>query len=212
MIPGAGADRRMYAPQLEQFPDMIVPEWLPPLSLNESLGSYAERMASRIDTSAPFVLGGVSLGGMIAQQMALAIKPEALILISTCNSWKAIPLIFRLTGKLLRFLPDGFMRIVQYCLSGAALMMHLPHKRLYVAMLREVPPTLVRWQSGAPVEWSLEGTLTMPVFQIQGAKDILILLKRVNATTVIPDGDHLMNNTHAQEINAFITECLGKVP
>jgi len=100
MIPGTATDRRMFAPQLEQFPDLAIPEWLPPRDLDESLESYSQRLSQEINTSSPFALGGVSLGGMIAQQMALYLKPQALILIATANTCKALSFSAWLAGKI----------------------------------------------------------------------------------------------------------------
>ena len=42
------------------------------------------------------------------------------------------------------------------------------------------------------------------VFQIHGGRDPLIPARRVEADEIIPDGGHLINVTHAREVNAFI--------
>ena len=211
MIPGSGADRRMFIPQLDQFPDILIPQWLPPLELKESLESYSRRLSKTIDTSSPFVLGGVSLGGMIAQEMALSLKPAALILIATCSTSKAMPLTRRLAGKLTRALPDPVVKWLFILLSKAVLATHSKRKRIYAAMLKELPPRLVRWQSGAATNWSLHGTLPMPVFQIHGGKDPIIPVKNVKAQKVIADGGHLINATHETQVNNFIADSLAKI-
>jgi len=207
MIPGSGTDWRMYAPQLEEFPDMMIPEWLPPMGRKESLQSYAERLADTIDTSSPFILGGVSLGGMLAQQMAPQLKPVAVILIASCSTSRAIPLRFRLLGKFMRWLPNFMVKLtllwMSFIIKSAKA---FNHQALYAQMLKEISPELVRWQSGAATEWCLKEPLKVPVFHIHGAEDPIIPLKKVKPDTVIENGGHLINVTHADRINELIAD------
>jgi len=208
MIPGASTDRRMYMPQLERFPTMEVPEWLPPQDLHESLESYARRLSAKIDTSEPFVVGGVSLGGMIAQEMALILKPKAVILISSCSSYKNIAMKWRLSGKLTSILPDSIIKSLSDGLAKAMQLTHVKRKNIYAIMLREMNPHLVRWQSGAATRWTLKSTLSMPVYHIHGDKDNVIPIKNITPNKVVPGGTHLINVTHEHEVNDFIAECL----
>lgn len=211
MIPGTGTDWRMYTPQMEQFGNLQVPQWLPPMELKEPLESYARRLAAKIDVTSGYVLGGVSLGGMIAQQMALSLKPQALILISTCSTYKSLPLLWRISGKITRLLPDIAVKFLFFLLSKMVSAAKLRRKEIYARMLREMPPQLVRWQSGAATQWELERKVSVPVYQLHGGKDPIIPVKNIAGAAVIRDGGHLINITHEKEVNAFITESLNKV-
>lgn len=208
MIPGSATDYRVFAPQLEQFPGITSPHWLPPLKLKESLESYAWRLGEEIDVSRPFILGGVSLGGMIAQQMALSLQPKGLILIATCHTSKALPWTRRVMGKFTRALPDFAVRIMLLLLSQGVSLSRLKRRKTYAQMLREMPPRLVRWQSGAATEWKPKTLLTLPVFQIHGEKDPVIPVGNVRPTRVVKGGGHLINVTHESEVNAFIRESI----
>jgi pimeloyl-ACP methyl ester carboxylesterase len=214
LFPGSGTDWRLYAPQIEVFSNVIIPEWLPPLDLDESLESYVLRLRSRIDTSGPFILGGVSLGGMIAQEMALLVKPAAVLLIATCTSAKALSFWARLSGKLTRLLPDAFCRFQLKLLSWLVsrfLSDQVKYKALYVQMLKEMSPRLVRWQSGAAVKWSLRKELEVPVFHIHGVRDEIIPFRNVEPSDVIKGGGHVINATHDKEVNRFISRCIKAV-
>lgn len=220
MIPGTGTDRRMYLPQLEKFPDMIIPEWLPPLERKEPIASYAKRLSAQIDTSGSFFLGGTSHGGMIAQEMAKNINPLGLILISTCNTYKALPLLWRISGKLTRLSPDIlvklWLKLLSYIVSFAD-KNKVPHKDAYSKMIADLPSSLMRWQSGAATDWSMKETLTIPTFHIHGGKDKIVPLKNVikfgkTPERIIENGGHLINATHASTVNDFIASCLAETP
>jgi len=48
------------------------------------------------------------------------------------------------------------------------------------------------------------------LFHIHGSADRLIPASRVKATHVVPDAGHLVNVTHAGEVNAFIRRVLDR--
>lgn len=211
MIPGTATDWRMYSPQLENFPTMIVPSWLPPLE-RETISSYARRLAESINTTHPFFLGGTSLGGMIAQEMAKTVKPSGLILIATSSSSQALPQIWRVLGKVIYRCPDVVVKLLLKIFSLCAHLLNtnrFPHKKIYARMLSQMSPSIVRWQSGVATEWSLDSSLDVPVFRIHGAKDKIFPLENIShPQQVVRDAGHWVNVTHAGEVNAFISACL----
>jgi hypothetical protein len=66
LIPRVGADRRLFDAQRSCAGDLHVIEWIPAVAADEPLTEYAKRLATTIDTSRPFVIGGASFGGMVA--------------------------------------------------------------------------------------------------------------------------------------------------
>ena len=87
LIPGLGTDERLFERQRSAFPDLWVPPWIL-VRGNEGLADYAARMAGVIANkqTEPFVLGGVSLGGMLAYEIARHVKPQAVVLIASCRT------------------------------------------------------------------------------------------------------------------------------
>ena len=207
MIPGAGTDERMYAPQCDSISELIPVPWLPPLSLTEPIESYARRLAQTIDQTSPYALGGVSLGGMIAQEMAQILNPTALILIASCHTSMALPITHRLAGRLERWLPDWYNKSVLWVLSRIVLLVRNPYSRIISQMLATMPPRLVRWQEGAAVTWAGNLSFTIPVFHLHGTRDLIIPCKNVCPTETIKGG-HLISGRQYKQVNAFILRAL----
>lgn len=97
-ISGLGAGRDIF--DYLQFPEnwnVQHLDWLEP-EVNEGFHPYVKRLSAGINTDEPFVLTGVSFGGMVAQEMATIVHPEKLILISSIRSAKGLPAFLRI-GK-----------------------------------------------------------------------------------------------------------------
>jgi pimeloyl-ACP methyl ester carboxylesterase len=212
LLPGLGADHRLLQPQREAFPQLIVPPWIPPRK-NESLPQYAARMAETVAPSrdAPLVLGGVSFGGMLACEMARWLKPDAVVLIASCRTRKGLRPICAPGRWLLPLIPVQAWSVAKL-LSGPV--MRLKHRRsaakrnLLTSMFKESDSTFMHWTLQAILNWEPTPLAGVPVLQIHGRRDALIPARRVDADAWIPDGGHLINVTHAKEVNAFLRQAL----
>src|SRR5260221_587394 len=107
LLPGVGADRRLFDAQRSCAANLRVIEWIDPVAPDEPLTNYARRLASTIEPSLPFVLGGASFGGMVALEVARHIQPDAVILIGSCRSPSSLPAIYRFLRALSDLVPDS---------------------------------------------------------------------------------------------------------
>jgi len=100
LIPGLGADHRLFH-KLIWKPGQTVSalDWIEPIEA-ESIQAYALRMCGQIDSNKPFILLGVSLGGIVAIEMAKIIHPEKIILVSSIKNRREKPFYYAL-GKYL---------------------------------------------------------------------------------------------------------------
>ena len=206
LLPGLGADGRLFGPQRSAFSNLIVPPWIPPTD-NETLPAYASRLAETITATAPMVLGGVSFGGMVACEMAKHLQPDALVLIGTCRSPRGIRPICRMFRPLLPLLPARLFELSKVFapLGLGVLGRGTPeHKELVIAMLGDTDARFIKWVCAAILNWTPGPPPEIPVRQIHGRHDQIIPSKRVDADEVIPGGGHLVNLTHAEQVNAFI--------
>lgn len=98
-IPGLAADCRV-------FHHIRVPSgytlkclsWMK-IEQGDTLVSYALKMATQIDRSKPFMLMGLSMGGMLATEIAKHFPVEQLILISSISSSTELPSWYRWAYK-----------------------------------------------------------------------------------------------------------------
>lgn len=119
LLPGLGANRRLFAPQIGRFGDhpTIVPEW--PRAFNPRLGveALADRLrtvlAARGALDPRSVLVGFSFGGQVALSMARQTveagdpAPRAIVLVSGVRRTSQLTARFRLQVAGSRLLPDA---------------------------------------------------------------------------------------------------------
>jgi pimeloyl-ACP methyl ester carboxylesterase len=205
LLPGLGADQRLFTPQRQAFPDLDVPAWIEPHS-GERLTDYADRLAERLRPRRPLVLGGVSLGGMIAWELARHLRPEALVLIASCRSPQAISRFFRMCGAFGGRMPERLIQGTKpmSVFTAGRLSGGRDYSRLCMRMYCDSDPRFVRWASRAVVEWQPRPPAGGPVFQIHGARDRIIPARGVPADVLVADGGHLINLTHAAVVNEFL--------
>jgi pimeloyl-ACP methyl ester carboxylesterase len=208
LLPGLGADQRLLEPQRWEFPDLLVPPWIPPRP-KELLSDYAARMAAAVAPVAgrPLVLGGVSFGGMAAYEMAKHLKPDAVVLIASCRTRRGLRVVYRLARGLWPMLPVSVWSIAKWFSPPVARFTSrtAPDQRqLLIRMFKEMDPGFMHWVVQAILCWEptpMDGTA---VFHIHGRHDLMIPARRVDADAWIPDGGHMINITHPREVNAFL--------
>ena len=214
LLPGVGADHRLLEPQRAAFPQLVVPPWIPPRK-NESLPQYAARMAETVSPlrDVPLILGGVSFGGMVAYEMARHLKPDAVVLIASCRTRKSLWPIYSLGRWLLPLIPIQAWNVAKL-LSGPVL--RIKHRRsvakreLLTAIFKQSDSRFMHWVLQAILSWEPMPLAGTPVFQIHGGRDCVIPTRRVKADVLIPNGGHLINLTHADEVNALLRHALNK--
>jgi pimeloyl-ACP methyl ester carboxylesterase len=212
LLSGLGADHRLLEPQREEFPQLVTPAWIPPLK-NESLPEYAARLAKTVTRShdAPLILGGVSLGGMLACEMARHLKPDAVVLIASCRTRQGLRPIYGVGRWLLPLIPVQAWSVAKL-LSGPVVRLRLgvpsKQKEVAIAMFRESNSRFMHWALQAILGWEPTPLEGIRVFHIHGGRDPLIPVRCVNADVIIPEGGHMINVSHAREVNAFIRKAL----
>jgi pimeloyl-ACP methyl ester carboxylesterase len=211
LIPGLGADGRMYTPQLKVLKDAVILEHQKPLA-EEKLTEYARRLSAKVDTSEPFILIGTSLGGMIAIEMSKFVHPEKIILISSVKhrgelpGWmramKHLKLHHFLTGeRLIRISNSNVKRFISMRDTNVA--------RLIVDMHNSADPEFVGWAINEVVNWNGGKDYRNDIIHIHGTKDRLFPHRNIKNAIYIPGGSHIMGLTQAHDVNKALLEAIG---
>lgn len=211
MLPGLGADARQFEPQRAAFPGLRVPAWIPHHP-GETLRAYARRFAATVRARRPFFLGGSSFGGMVAQELAAQLRPEAVLLIASARSGRQIAPHLHYFARFAQVLPPrafelgrGLTRLYVRKFGD----LDPAQQALLEAMVAQARPAFVRWGIAAISDWPGAGDLDVPVWHIHGSDDELIPLARVRPDRVVRGAGHLVNLTHAAEVNRFLAEHLA---
>ncbi len=213
LLPGLGADVRLFEPQRAQFPNLIVPGWIEPAK-NETLESFAARMADRIPRTRPLILGGVSLGGMVAAQLAPLVKPDALLLIGTCLHPREISKAARAAASAAPWLTSGAidrMRRLAPVVIRALGPMTSAQRESLLQMTDAVPAAFLRWAGSAIFGWQGAPPPPCPVYRIHGDRDRVIPPPGSGVDLTIHRGGHIPSFTHPGPVNQAIAQLMQRV-
>lgn len=214
LFPGLGADARVFAPQRAINATIEAVEWPEPLNERETLAQYSARIASRIRPRANLYVGGVSLGAMVALEVAQPLEARGVFLIGGCRSHRQIAPLFRTALALAGMMPLAGVRAA-VAASPLALKVfeHLDAGQiaLMTRVLRDHSPRQIRWSCRALLEWECcARPPTVPVYAIHGERDEVVPPDSVKPDQIVPGGHHLINLSHPREVNAFIEARIGR--
>jgi len=207
LIPGMGADGRIFRAQRAVFPQLFVPTWLDPIR-NETLVAYARRFAKAIDPRRPCFVGGASFGGVVALEMAAHLNTLGVFLIGSARSPSAMAWPVRAVRPLARLALALPFPLVS---SMANMSLRSSGRRSSIAtrgllmQVADADATFLRWGTRAILSWQPSSTAGhVPIHQIHGEKDRVFPARLSQADVIIPGAGHLLSVTHGGEVNRFI--------
>ena len=232
-LPGIGANHRLFKHQTAAFPNSYAADWIEPLPA-ESLEQYAVRWTEMIRAelekrpSAPVVVCGVSLGGMVAPYVARQLDAAGCVLLCSIRGPREFPRWYYFDWWLMRHcFPLRMARIFAIQL-GAKLLLLLPGLRQrYVEFevgqqMTEMPTRRFASLSRMMFDWAYrrreeteQSVFSGPTLQIHGTRDPLLSMRLTSPDIHIPGGGHTLTLTHPEEINSIIEQfateiCGGK--
>ena len=208
-IPGLGANETIFSRLNPKLAEIKPLKMVRPAS-DESIGSYASRLAEQIDSSHPFWLLGQSFGGMLAIELARVCPPEKLILISSTKCRKELPWYGRLIGnlRLHRFVPlahPQYTSRISISLNGIKSAEDLAVFKGFAAG-RDIE--LLRWSVDQALRWR-ECALPEKTVSVHGTADRLLPGRYVHPDFWIEGGTHFMIVTKAKEISDLLDRLIG---
>jgi len=207
-ISGLGADKKaFYKLKLPQGYEPVYLDWLTP-NKGETLKEYAIRFSELIKEEEDFILIGLSLGGMIAAEIAHLKCPRKVILLSSISVSDEMPWYFRFAGKIgvQKAIPVSVYKnitILNAFMGGA----NKADRAMLLSFVKQTDPLFIRWAVDAILGWNQQEPLN-DIVHIHGNKDRLLPIRYTHANHVIKDGRHLMVLNKAGEINKVLQEVL----
>ena len=206
LFSGLGADERLFR-NLKPIPGYtyIPVPYVPPASAN-TLAEYASLMIAAHNFQTPCIFGGVSIGGMIAQEVAQIIKSEKLILISTIQLRNELPGLFKLAnnGIVKALLNKPVLEIIA-AVGDKFTIKSTEGRELFYAMLRDSNPSFMKFGAGVVMNWE-PPKANVPVIRIHGTTDRVFPLSRINEKDckLIEGGNHFMIYEKGVEIGEVL--------
>jgi pimeloyl-ACP methyl ester carboxylesterase len=207
-ISGIGADYRLFTHiRLPEGFETHHIHWIPP-GKEETLPTYARRLAGQIDSSEPFVLIGFSLGGIMAVEIAKAYQPVCTIIISSVPISANLPPYYFLADRLR--LPKlasptlmKFLASVKHQLT----MRSRGNRKIMREVIWSGDANFISWAINAVLKW--ENTLTPhPLVHIHGTRDEIFPVSRTKPTYIIPKAPHTLILSHPHIINRLLRDIL----
>jgi len=213
LLPGLGADQRLFESVHSAVPSIVVPSW-PATASGDSLSAFAKRLVTAIPSGENIYLGGASFGGMVALELAAFVKPKGVFLIGSCASPNSITPAAQLMRVLLHVVPASLFRPRRWMVPFLAPMfgsLTSSQKALFWSMAKHTPASFMRWGLGAIVSWQ-PSPVAVPVHSIHGSHDRLIPIGRVRPDRVVSGGGHLLTITHPKDVAAFLSDITTSDP
>ena len=206
LLPGQGADCRLFEKII--FPYDTIHLEFPIPDKNSSLREYAYEFIPRINTNRPFILLGVSMGGMICSELADTLSPEKVIIISSSKCRNELP------GKYTfqRYIPINKMIPKKAIHWGARFFSPRvePGRRqdtIFAIMLQEKEPVYLKRTVNMIINWNKK-TCNSTLIHIHGDGDHTLPIRNVKYDYLIPGGTHMMVYLRGKELSTLINRIL----
>ncbi len=207
-LSGLGADERLFTHFEPEFGTVKPIQYIDPINKDESIQSYSLRLSNAIDDTVPFILVGISLGGIIATEIARIKEPIGIIFLSTIKSAQE---------KSYRF---GFIRKIKGIFTFKWTQKHISWFRwyfynnqeylLFKSMLLDTSTFFGQWAIEQVINWK-GSKVHLPYIHINGKKDELFPFALGKGVHLIPNKRHDMTLNSWTILNPMINQWLHKL-
>lgn len=209
LLPGMGADDRLFAPQRAAFPNLRVPKWIEPTE-RESLASYGRRFAEAVDPGGPCFIGGASFGGFVAVEMARHLQARACFLIGSARSPEELPEHIRSLSAVAaatRVIPWPWIMKLAGCGADVCGALSGPVAQSILRQFAECDARFLRWAMRAVLTWQAGGgDESVPMLQVHGDRDSILPCRVMRPDRLIRGAGHGLSLTHGEQVNTFLRE------
>jgi pimeloyl-ACP methyl ester carboxylesterase len=210
LIPGLGADHRIFC-KLDTAGHTVQHLDWPVMPRGSTITDFARTFIDRVDQSVPHALVGMSMGGMVAQELALFTQPQRVVIISSWKGPHEMPPPLRLLrGRhpervLTKAFLDRVMPMVRWQMG-----VEDPESvALLDALVRVHGIDQLKVQIHAALNWKGPRRPPARLVHIHGNKDLLMPLAFIKDAQVVEGGSHFMVHDSAAEVSALLHKALA---
>ena len=201
LIPGTGADERLFqALDLRGYDTVNVR--LPVAGPRETMAAYAARVArEQIDTTRPFAMVGVSLGGMVATELAEQLSPEHVVIVASAKTRRELPPGYRLARylPLYRIVGGRTVRWFTKRLQPVVEPMAEPQRDLFVDMIYAKDPRFLQRAVGLMVRWA-RTEAPAGITHVHGTEDKTLPYRHVAPDLVVRGEGHMLTYSRPEVV------------
>ena len=201
LMPGMAASPKIFEfLSFSDYYDVNYLSWIPPVK-DESWRDYALRMSARVKHKKPILIG-VSLGGILVQEMKNHLDCKKVIIISSVKSNEELPNHMKLAQwtNAHRLLPTQWIKNIEtfaLFVFGKGIQHRLEHYKRY---LSERDPEYLNWAIDRLVNWN-KNAPDQSIIHIHGAQDSVFPLKNIQDPFIKIEGDHAIILTKSDWFN-----------
>ncbi len=209
LVPGLGADHRIFDRLLVDAPHRYAHDW-PIMPEGSSLVDFAKRLAQQIDSSRPHILIGMSMGGMVVQEMAAFTKPVAVAIISSWKGPNEMPLPIRtLRGTHPeRVLTKAMLLRIMPVIRWQMGVEHTDAMELLESFALATTLDRLKIQVAAVLDWEGPSQPLPNLVHIHGDNDRLMPLGSITGALVVKGGSHFMVYQKSAEVERILRETM----
>jgi pimeloyl-ACP methyl ester carboxylesterase len=169
-----------------------------------SIVDYAKEMCELV-THKDAVLLGVSLGGVLVQEMAKIIAVRKVIIVSSVKSKNELPkrMLFARYTSIHKLLPTGLVNNVELLAKYAFGETVTKRLALYEKYLSIRDKFYIDWCIHEMVNWS-QAIPSQNVIHLQGDKDAVFPIANIKECIIVPNGTHTMIIHRAKWFNQHL--------
>ena len=202
ILPGMGADAAMYGPAFQELPKVQYLNW-PAYNNEKTIEDISLRIIHEYNITSSDIVGGSSLGGIVAAEIAKHINVKKIVLIGSTVTPDNISPILKKLSVLSEIAPINLIKTF----VGKASTISKNH---LLKVFGNVDSAFIKAMCKAVFEWSGNPVPHCDYSHIHGAKDFVISPPQTGAT-IIPDAGHLIAITHEKEVANFLKDSITRL-
>lgn len=196
-----GIDSTMYGSAFRTLKDVHYADWSP-YTNEKSIKDIAITLIARYTINPSDIVGGSSLGGIVASEIAKYVEVRKIILIGSTLTPENINPILKKLSVLSEIAP---IHLIQTLADKTSVITKNKVWKTLLNMFGKANGAFIKTMCKAVFEWDGNPTPKCACAHIHGAKDRVIYPPQTGAT-IIDDGGHLIAMTHESEVAEFLKQ------